>query len=330
MTTQWDEDDISIFMDISTFCNAGCPQCHRTDSNGLGKVDWLPLVQWSLAEFKTAFPRKTMRKIKHFHFCGTYGDPMMAKEIYEIVEYIIKRSESDIIFDTNGAMRNEDFWWDMGSLGGDRLSLRFDVDGIDQKMHSHYRRFTSLEKVLNHMNIASQTNCKVHAQTILFKHNEDYKEEIKALCEKNGATHHEFISSNRFDKGPVTEHVDEKGNPFTLEDVTKVKPSRKPDLKGQHKIFCQWAKPKNEVVVSYDGQVLPCCYHQNPYHRKFRGLLVGNDQLYSEYEKDKLKYNILHTPLKEILESKWYSKDLPDSIEDKPLEICTAICSRRI
>jgi len=330
MITQWDAHKINVFLDICTYCNAGCPQCHRTNPNGLQKQDWLPLVQWSLADFKTAFPRKTLRHINHFHFCGTYGDPMMVKDIYEIVEYIIKNSNSKIKFDTNGAMRNEDFWWDISVLGSDRLTLAFDVDGINEEMHAHYRRFTSLEKVLDHMNIASQTNCNVHVQTILFKHNQDYKEEIRALCKENGATHHEFMSSNRFDSGPVTHHVDENGNPFILEEVTKVKASRRPDLIGERKIVCKWAKPKNEVVVNFDGQVLPCCYHQNPYSRKFRGLLKDNDELYNKYEKDKLKYNVLHTPLKDIIESKWFSEDLPDSIENKPLEICTAICSRRV
>ena len=55
MLAAWDSNDLSVFMDISTYCNAGCPQCHRTDNNGLGKVDWLPLVQWTIDQFKTAF-----------------------------------------------------------------------------------------------------------------------------------------------------------------------------------------------------------------------------------------------------------------------------------
>ena len=62
--TQWDASSINLFMDISTYCNAGCPQCHRTDNNGLGKVDWLPLVQWSLKQFKSHHRRHHHR---HHH-----------------------------------------------------------------------------------------------------------------------------------------------------------------------------------------------------------------------------------------------------------------------
>ena len=52
---------LQVFVDLSTLCNAGCPQCHRTSVNGLGKQDWLPMVQWSLEEFKTAFPSSLVK-----------------------------------------------------------------------------------------------------------------------------------------------------------------------------------------------------------------------------------------------------------------------------
>ena len=292
---QWNIKGINLFMDISTYCNAGCPQCHRTNPNGLDKVDWLPLTQWSLGQFIKAFPKTTLRNVARFHFCGTFGDPVMAKDIYQIVEYIINNSYSDIYFDTNGSMRNEDFWWDIGVLGGERLGFKFDVDGITQEMHSYYRRFTDLQKVLDNMDAISNTYAIVHSQTILFKHNQDYKEEIEALCKKHGSTKHTFTPSNRFDQtGPITHHTDENGKSFVLEEMTgelaiEQTPIVPPEFKG---ISCQWARPRNEIFVSYDGQILPCCYHQNTYHRKFRGLRIGNDDLYNEYEDNKKELNI--------------------------------------
>ena len=43
--------ECKVWLDLSTYCNASCPQCHRTDKNGLDKVEWLPLVKWSLEDF---------------------------------------------------------------------------------------------------------------------------------------------------------------------------------------------------------------------------------------------------------------------------------------
>ena len=84
---------LNVWLDISTYCNAACPQCHRTNANGLSKVNWLPLIQWSLKEFKKAFPEETMKHIKDFQFCGTWGDPIMNKDVLEICEYIINNSK---------------------------------------------------------------------------------------------------------------------------------------------------------------------------------------------------------------------------------------------
>jgi MoaA/NifB/PqqE/SkfB family radical SAM enzyme len=338
--TQWDASSINLFMDISTYCNAGCPQCHRTDNTGLGKVDWLPLVQWSLKQFKSVFTPDELKNIKRLHFCGTFGDPMMVKDILKIVKYITSNSNCGMSFDTNGSMRNEDFWWDLGVTGGNRLTVRFDVDGINQKMHETYRRFTFLDKTLKHMDITSQTNCKVEAQTILFKHNEDYKDEIRELCLQHGAVAHNFVTSDRFSEGPTTSHVDEKGVEFTLEKATGTFETHTDKLKTflqdkypapppvvEPNITCMWAKPRNEVIVSYDGQVLPCCYHQNNYHRKLKSLMV--DDMYKEYEENKLKYNVFHTPLSEILNSEWWTKKLPDSINsDNPIRSCAVNCTK--
>ena len=316
-------------MDISTYCNAGCPQCHRTNPNGLDKQDWLPLMQWSIEQFKKAFPKETLKNIKRFHFCGTFGDPMMVKDILPIIKYIIDNARSLIYFDTNGSMRNEDFWWELGVVAGGRLTVRFDVDGINQEMHSHYRRFTELDKVLEHMSILSNTKAHAVSQSIIFKHNQDYKKEIEELCREHGSLQHEFVSSNRFELGPTTHHTDEDGNAFVLEEATGEDEIEQAPIKVDltNDIKCSWAKPRNEVVISYDGQVLPCCYHQNAYHTKFTELMKENDSVYKEYEDDKLKYNIFHTPLGDILTSEWYLKTLPDSMKNKPIEICSRYCS---
>ena len=43
---------IVVDVNITNLCNARCPQCQRTDRNGLGIVSTLPLTTWSLNDFK--------------------------------------------------------------------------------------------------------------------------------------------------------------------------------------------------------------------------------------------------------------------------------------
>ena len=70
---------------ITNLCNARCPQCQRTDRNGLGTVSTLPLTTWSLNDFKKRFTVKCLQDISEVSFCGTWGDPLMAKDIEPIV-----------------------------------------------------------------------------------------------------------------------------------------------------------------------------------------------------------------------------------------------------
>ena len=209
------------WIDLSTYCNAGCPQCHRTNPNGLDKVGWLPLVQWSLEQFIEAFSPEDMKNIERFEICGTWGDPFMAKDIYKICEYIIDNSDCWIQANTNGGMRDEEFWWDLGVLGQNRMQVIFDVEGITQEMHSHYRRKVDLEKLKSHIECFTAAGGNAFAHLILFKHNEDYVHEILDMCYNElGMTDHMIQPSNRFHSENKQVFIDENGNEAVLEEAT--------------------------------------------------------------------------------------------------------------
>lgn len=209
------------WVDLSTYCNAGCPQCHRTNTNGLDKVDWLPLTQWSLDQFKKAFPIEDLSKYVRFEICGTWGDPLMCKDIFEICEYIVKNSNAWIQMNTNGGMRDEEFYWNLGILTKGRMQLIFDVEGINQEMHSHYRRKVDFEKLKANIQNFTSAGGNALAHIIVFKHNEDYLYEILDMCYNElQVSSHVIQASNRFHKDGKQTFVDENGNEAILEEVT--------------------------------------------------------------------------------------------------------------
>jgi len=203
---------------LTNLCNARCPQCDRTDRNDITKTyDEVPLTQWSFEDFKNKFPIETLNDVEEYGFCGTWGDPMMCKDIQKIVQYIIDNSKSKIIITTNGSIRDENFYWNIGVLCGERLSIVFDIDGIDEDMHQKYRRGASLKKCLANMNTLSMTKSIALSQTILFKHNQDYIKQIKELVKKNGSSNHVFYKSDRFENFPTFYFINEKGESEYLE-----------------------------------------------------------------------------------------------------------------
>jgi len=205
---------------ITNLCNARCPQCQRTDINGLGTVKTLPLTTWTLNDFKKRFSVNCMKDINEISFCGTWGDPLMAKDIEPIIKYIIDNSIANVIVTTNGSIRTDKFYWDLGVYCGKRLSMVIDVDGINEEMHQKYRRGTSLKKSLEALKSLSQTKAIPLSQSIIFKHNEDYKDEIKELALSHGSHFHQHFNSDRFDGKNKWHFINEKGQKEFLERTT--------------------------------------------------------------------------------------------------------------
>lgn len=338
--------NLEVFVDLSTYCNAGCPQCHRTNPDTLQKVDWLPLLQWSLDDFKRAFPISLLKAdpvpiIRCFSICGTWGDPIMNKDIKEIIEYIAKNSHDElkIVVDTNASIRDEQWWWEFGMIGGKKLHVTFDIDGINQEMHETYRVNSNLQKVLNNMKALSETHATARAQTILFKHNQDYINEIKELATKYGANDCLFVQSDRFHETTTRYYNNGK---IKLEKATLSPPNAfityTNTTKLEEKIECRWKKA-NKIVVNIDGSVLPCCYFVNGYYE--RKLTNNNNKrhdrfinhpIMKDYIENKNEMNIFNTSLLDIIEnSTWFNKTLPNSWNsDNPVFSCSKWCSSKI
>lgn len=211
--------NITMWVDLSTHCNAACPQCHRTNPNGLGKADWLDLRQWSLQQFQQVFPQTVMQNVGSFDFCGTWGDPVMNKDLLEICKYIIDNSKSSININTNGSIRDEEWWWDLGSYCKDRLNVVFAIDGSTQDIHSRYRQLTSLNKILLNMSTVAYTTANCSVFTVLFKHNQDDLTNIARLSKSHGAKRIIYIESNRFENNNKSTFVS-NGEQQILEKTT--------------------------------------------------------------------------------------------------------------
>jgi len=214
-----DSKKLKIWLDLSTYCNAACPQCHRTDPNGLGKVDWLPLIKWSLDDFVKKFPPGSIDAVTSFEICGTWGDPIMSKDIGKITKYIMDNSTATVHINTNGGMRTPDWWEDLGNYCGNRLTVYFDIDGVTNEMHQKYRRGVDLQTVLDNMEALSTTKAIPKAFIILFKHNQKYVFDMQKMARMYGARECFVIKSDRFIINNRYEFFDENGVLDVLHEV---------------------------------------------------------------------------------------------------------------
>ncbi len=365
----WNQNNLILNLDLTTRCNAGCPQCHRTNLNGLRKDKRLPDVVWSLDNFKKAFSIEDCNVIDTFELCGTFGDPMMVPDIAKIVQYIAQSNpKAKIQINTNGSLRSEDVWWDTCIYGGSNLTFYVSVEGTTQEMHEIYRQWTFLDKILNNMDIISQTQSKIHTQCLVWKHNENHLQEIEQLCKDHGSISHRISVTTRqrnfvngkieftkngdkgvleqstFKPGEVVDgyvqverrrHVNENE---LYEDALKEQEIYQSEVQAREQgdISCEWGN-KNHMAMDYNGQIHPCCFFQNPYS----DLGLSSNQpgwedkfhdsdVIRDYKLHADELNVFNNSMKNILDHVWYKKTLPDSWTNKPNIQCITQCGKCI
>jgi MoaA/NifB/PqqE/SkfB family radical SAM enzyme len=242
----------SIEIELANKCNAKCPQCPRYDTS-LKLIPGLNKDEITLDVFKNI---DCIGQIQHIDFCGATGDPIVAKDLLPIVNYIKKINPTcRITISTNGSLHEEEFWQ---SLVGTEIT--FCIDGLEDT-HSMYRIGTSFHKVLNNAKAFIEAGGKAVWQMILFKHNEHQINACRKIAEDLGFEKFETMYSDRFSYVDHTD-VNSKRSIYTLNPAKKIYNSTETKTKDRHatkSVSCM-SLNRNHVFIYADGTVWPCCY----------------------------------------------------------------------
>ena len=185
----WNQTEI-LKLDITTHCNAGCPLCTRTDKVTGKKVDFLPLTHVNTNDILDWVYQASENNMTGIDLVGEWGDPMMHPDIEKIIEYASSQ-DMEISIDTNGGIRNTEFWTRMGSYK--KLCVAFGMDGFDHATSSRYRIGVDFNKALANLEAFSTESNKhrkgqisnARWQFILFDYNLDHVDNIAEYCDKN-------------------------------------------------------------------------------------------------------------------------------------------------
>jgi MoaA/NifB/PqqE/SkfB family radical SAM enzyme len=176
-----------LHIELSTYCNAACPLCPRYyEGTTLVRPD-LELDQITIDKFKKYFPDAAIQKLYKILYCGTMGDPVMAKDCYDIFEYVNTiNANCEQTVHTNGGMRNPTFWSKMGVLfQRPKMKLIFSIDGLGDTNHI-YRRNVEWDKLMNNVQAFINSGGNATWEFLIFKHNEHQVETARELSSKLG------------------------------------------------------------------------------------------------------------------------------------------------
>jgi sulfatase maturation enzyme AslB (radical SAM superfamily) len=197
MNNFWNYEELSqLHIELTNNCNAACPMCPRfLYGSKLVRPD-LELSQITLEDFIKWFPPEFIVQVNSILFCGTQGDPCIAKDFYEICEYIDRVSPKTAVrVNTNGGMRNAKWWYDLGLLfakhrdeGNRYWQITFSIDGLEDTNHL-YRRNVQWHKLMENVKAFIEGGGRKKLAVwdfLIFKHNEHQIEEAKQLAEELG------------------------------------------------------------------------------------------------------------------------------------------------
>jgi MoaA/NifB/PqqE/SkfB family radical SAM enzyme len=196
-----------IHLELTSKCNALCPQCTRS-IGGAEKNPNLELNDITLENFKKYIPVSVLKNLKTLLFNGNNGDPCTSNHLLNIVEYC--RSINDdikIFINTNGGMRSPAWWSKLATLlRGSSGSVQFGIDG-DEETNSLYRVGVIWENLMKNVEAFLKAGGSAEWCFIVFKHNEHLVEKMKAKSKKLGFHSFTIKKTGRFSTQNIDDFV---------------------------------------------------------------------------------------------------------------------------
>src|SRR5215469_2752877 len=116
-----------VHLEITTKCNAQCPQCPRNVNGGVVNPN-LPLTELRLQDIRTIFPANFVKQLQLIYMCGNYGDAIVARDTLEAFQYFRAVNPSiKLKLHTNGSGRDRDWWTELAHTVN---TCVFAIDGL--------------------------------------------------------------------------------------------------------------------------------------------------------------------------------------------------------
>lgn len=272
-------DDISEYqIELTTYCNAACPQCPR-NING-GKVNpHLKLEHLDKHVIDRAFPAELCDRLQQIFFCGSYGDPIMHPDFLDILRDFRKKSPTLWLYmHTNGGAHGVDFWREVAEIIGAYGQVDFNIDGLADTNHI-YRRNTDFDKIITNAEAFIRAGGRAVWNYIIFEHNQHQIDEARLLSELIGFKEFKSRATGRFlnhktmetfGSWPVEDRTGKRVfeiKPTTLDTHKNQSIEFLPQLKKQYPDMSEYFKTVDiccdslehkRVAINAHGMVLPC------------------------------------------------------------------------
>jgi len=150
-----EENQHSVDFALTTYCQAKCRSCARTNDVTGEKEDWLELKHMDLDIFKSTLNASPNIKLTDIEFCGEFGDPMMHPRVDKFIETALEYAPR-VVISTNGGLRNHSWYADIAKKYGNKLYIMWAIDGATHDVNWKYREGVDFNKAFENMKSYTQ------------------------------------------------------------------------------------------------------------------------------------------------------------------------------
>ncbi len=280
---------MNIGIEPTTACNLRCPEC----PSGLRSFT-RPTGNISVSTFE-----KVIDQIKNHTMYLTFyfqGEPYIHPKFLEMVT---KASKAGIYTSTstNAHFLSDTMAKKTVESGLDRIIIS--IDGTTQEVYEQYRREGSLEKVIQGAQNIVKWKKKLNSNTpyILFQYlvvkpNEHQIKEAKDLASEIGVDQISFKTAQIYDYEHGHELIPENENYSRYKKV-----GEKYQLKN--KLLNQCWKMWAGCLMTWDGDIIPCCFDKDAKHKMGNILTHSFDVIWKNKTYNSFRSKLL-TSRKEI------------------------------
>lgn len=343
-----------VHLEITSRCNARCPMCARNQNGGRDNP-LLLLSELKLQDVQKLLSPDFLQQLGKAYLCGNYGDPIVASECLQIVQYM-RRSNASLLLsiNTNGGARDEAFW---KALARELSYSRFGIDGLKDTNHI-YRQGVSWERLERNVRSFIDAGGTADWDFLVFKHNEHQVDEARALAKQwgfrsfNPKSTARFFSTHRQSFQPTSPVKNLEGETVGALEMAQ-------DLRFQNAFYDQqkdlistygslanyWdqtsidcrAIQEKSIYISAQGWLFPCCWvggemYSPLLHHATNQLtpLLGENR-----ETDVFPLDALHHGLEAVLKSPLFERTLQESwslprVQEGKPKVCARNCGQRV
>lgn len=254
------QDIKQVHLEISTRCNAACPDCPRNFRGADVDLPY-PVVDMRLDQAKKIFDIGFLSQLRRMLICGNFGDFIAARDGLEIVEYFRSSNpRMEIRISTNASGR-PDIWGPLAKLG---VIVHFRLDGLEDTHHL-YRQYTNYDLILSNARKFIEAGGQAIWSFIIFDHNKHQMQECQKLSQELGFEGFEVIDDSRntfpvFDRrGNFSHNVGNYQGSTKLDEIFKPTEFDINRYQSSEYVDC-YAVRNQEIYVAANGEVFPCCW----------------------------------------------------------------------